>query len=174
MSDETEKPGQEPDMRWPPLDPTGVARAVNVVAKGVERSRTNSSISVGDTITLEDLGEDAVSLLLYVENACVESHGLLERAKLNREDKQNLILLRLSKIATVEQVDEFEFPSKSRRWSHRALLTEHGWSLAYEARRARAARAATMSTDAGALSLMMDRRRKRIMRDAKPPMEKES
>ena len=174
MNDETDKQAKEADARWPALDPVRIAQAVDIASRGIDGPRKNSSVPVDSDITLADLDDDAVSLLLYVESACVESHGLLSRQKLNREDKQNLILLKLSKIANVEQVDEFEFPSKSAVWSHRALLTERGWSLAYEARRARAARAATMATETGSLSLMMDRRRERIMRDAKPPLETKS
>lgn len=99
-----------------------------------------------DTITREQR-----SILMYAETCAVEHGGLLEGIRMNADDHVALTQLAVEGILNYGRIPgKLLGTFKVRQATHWCDLTEAGWALAHQLRRARAAKpdAARQKVDA--------------------------
>jgi hypothetical protein len=92
------------------------------------------------TITPETVTRDQRSALLYVESCAVEYGGLLEGIRMNEADHKALTELSDAGFLTYGRIPGKMLGTFQRGVTHWCDLTETGWALAQQLRRARAAK----------------------------------
>lgn len=91
-------------------------------------------------ITPEALTRNQSSALLYVETCCVDFGGLLEGTRMNEDDRDALDQLAAAGALKWGRIPGRLLGSFQRQVTHWCDLTDEGWALAHQLRRARAAR----------------------------------
>lgn len=90
------------------------------------------------TITIESITRDQRSVLVYAEHCAVEHGGLLEGIRMNPDDHTALIQLEIAGFLTSGRVPGKMLGSfRVRQVTHWCDLTDAGWDLAAQLRRAR-------------------------------------
>lgn len=92
------------------------------------------------TITTETITRAQRSALLYAESCAVDDGGLLEGIRLNKDDHAALDELQQAGILTWGRTPGRLLGKFTRNVTHWCDLTEAGWTLASQLRRARAAK----------------------------------
>lgn len=92
------------------------------------------------TLTIETITRDQRSILMYAETCAVDHGGLLEGIRMNKTDLDSLAELAAAGILTFGRIPGKMLGTFKRNNTHWCDLTEAGWSLAYQLRRARAAK----------------------------------
>jgi hypothetical protein len=92
------------------------------------------------SLTPETITREQASILLYVESCAVEYGGLLEGVRINATDLRALVSLTEAGYLTFGRIPGKLLGSFQRGVTHWCDLTDAGWALAHQMRRARAAR----------------------------------
>lgn len=92
------------------------------------------------TITLDTITRDQRSILLYAEACAVDYGGLLEGIRMNKDDHAALAELAAAGILTHGRIPGKMLGTFQRNVTNWCDLTEAGWALAHQLRRARAAK----------------------------------
>lgn len=92
------------------------------------------------TLTLENISRDQRSILMYAETCAVDYGGLLEGSKMNAADLAALSTLIDGGILTFGRIPGRLVGTFRRPITHWCELTEAGWALSHQLRRARAAK----------------------------------
>lgn len=92
------------------------------------------------TLAPDNISRDQRSLLMYAETCAVDHGGLLEGSKMNAADLAALSTLADGGILTFGRIPGRLVGTFRRPITHWCDLTEAGWALAHQLRRARAAK----------------------------------
>jgi hypothetical protein len=90
-------------------------------------------------IDIATLTRDEKSLLLYVETCCVDYGGLLEGIRMNESDHKALDRFKAEGVLDFGRIPSELLGQFSRKVTKWCDLTDTGWALAHQLRRARAA-----------------------------------
>jgi|GEM_PF-4420500 len=92
------------------------------------------------TITLDTITREQRSILMYAETCAVDYGGLLEGIRMNTADHDALKELVAAGMLTYGRIPGKLLGTFARSVSYWCDLTEAGWALAFQLRRARAAK----------------------------------
>ena len=99
-----------------------------------QTTRSDSALQV------DDMSRDERSFLLYAETCCVDGGGLLVGERMNADDHDAAKKFIALGLMAFGRIPSELIGAGPRGVTHYAELTDAGWSLAWELRKARASR----------------------------------